>query len=72
MYLHDTQDLDGVITHGLNPLIQLLHIFEDDFLDVEDPNSMESILWYEIKGKALRIKEKARKIQKETEGRLKR
>jgi hypothetical protein len=64
MYLNDAQDLDGVIIHGINPLVELLHIFEDEFLDVEDLNSTESILWHEIKGKALRIKEKARIIQK--------
>ena len=65
MYLNDSQDLDGVITHGMNPLVELLYIFEDEFLDVEDLNSTESILWHEIKGKVLMIREKARIIQKE-------
>jgi hypothetical protein len=64
MYLHNAADLDGVITFGINPLIEFLDIFEEEFMDGDNPDSKESIFWNEIKGKAFMIRETAKRIEK--------
>lgn len=64
MYLNDAANLDEIITYGLNPLVELMNIFEDEIelLDDMDPDSRESILWIEIKAKAFLMREVAKKI----------
>ncbi len=62
MYLHNAADLEGVITFGINPLIEFLDIFEEEFMDRDNPDSRESIFWNEIKGKAFMIRETAKRI----------
>jgi hypothetical protein len=64
MYLHNAADLDGVITFGINPLIEFLDIFEEEFMDGDNPDSKESIFWNEINGKAFMIRETAKRIEK--------
>lgn len=64
MYLNNAADLDGVITFGINPLIEFLDIFEEEFMDSDNQDSKESIWWAEIKGKAFMIRETAKRIQK--------
>ena len=64
MYLNNAADLDGVITFGINPLIEFLDIFEEEFMDGDNPDSKESIFWNEIRGKAFMIREAAKRINK--------
>ncbi len=62
MYLNNATGLDDVITYGLTPLVELMHIFEDDLIDELKPGSQEFILWMEMKGKVLMIREVAERI----------
>ena len=62
MYLHNATGIDEIISFGIDLLVVLMEIFEDEFMDFDDPNSSEAILWNEIKGKALLTQEKIRKI----------
>ena len=64
MYLKNATDISGVITFGLNPLIEFLDIFEEEFMDGVNPDSKESIFWTEVKGKAFMIRETAKRIEK--------
>lgn len=62
MYLHNATGLDEVISFGINPLIALLDHYEDEFLDLDDPESKSAIFWNEIKGKTLLVQEKINDI----------
>ena len=64
MYLNNAADLEGVITFGINPLIEFLDIFEEEFMDGDNLDSKELIFWNEIKGKAFMIREAAKRINK--------
>lgn len=44
MYLHNATGLDEIITFGIDPLLVLMEIFEDEFMDCDDPDSKEFIL----------------------------
>lgn len=56
MYLNNADTLDEIITYGMNPLVELMNIFEDEILNDMYPDSREYILWIEIKAKALRMR----------------
>ena len=62
MYLHNATGLDEIISFGIDPLVVLMEIFEDEFMDFDDPASKEAILWNEIKGKALLTQESIKEI----------
>ena len=64
MYLELSDSLDEIIMYGINPLIEFLYTFQDDHLDIDNPDSQETVLWYEIMGKALKIREVARRVNK--------
>ena len=64
MYLTNSTDLDGILTFGIDPLIELMNIFEDEIQEDLEPRSREAILWTELKAKAFSIREAAKKINK--------
>jgi hypothetical protein len=71
MYLSNATSFDEIVTYGVDPLIMLLDLLEDDLLDGMATGSREYLLWTEIKGKALMIREVSERISKEDAGRRK-
>ncbi len=66
MYLNLSTNLEEVVSYGLNPFIEFLYLFEEKHLDLhpDDPNSQETILWVEIMGKALQLRDVSKRIAK--------
>ena len=64
MYLSNATSFDEIVTYGVDPLIMLLDLLEDDLLDGMATGSREYLLWTEIKGKALQIREVSERIIK--------
>ena len=62
MYLNTADCIEEITAFGITPLIELMNVFEDEIQENLDTGSRETILWYEIKGKALMIRERAEKI----------
>ena len=62
MYLSNATSFDEIVTYGVDPLIMLLDLLEDDLLDGMATGSREYLLWTEIKGKALMIREVSERI----------
>ncbi|MBU0972136.1 MAG: hypothetical protein KKC20_15895 [Proteobacteria bacterium] len=64
MYLNTADCIEEITAFGITPLIEFMDIFEDEIQEDLDPGSRKSILWYEMKGKALMIRERAGKISR--------
>lgn len=64
MYLHNAADIDDILTYGINPLIEYLDIFGEECMDHAALDSKGLIFWTEIRGKALSIREAAKKVHK--------
>jgi len=62
MYLQVADSLEDIIVYGMNPVIEFMNILEDEILDDMNPDSREHILWLEMKGKALRVREASIRI----------
>ncbi|MBU0973707.1 MAG: hypothetical protein KKC20_23915, partial [Proteobacteria bacterium] len=62
--LNTADCIEEITAFGITPLIEFMDIFEDDIQEDLKAGSRESILWNEIKGKALMIRERAEKISR--------
>ncbi len=63
MYLQTATTLDEITTFGIDPMIELMNVFEDEITEDLSPGSRESILWNLLKGQALRVQEVSRRVE---------
>lgn len=63
MYLATASTIEDVIYHGIEPILELLHRFEDDIENLDYAFGRETaILYWTAKGNVLRIKEALERI----------
>jgi hypothetical protein len=62
MYLNTATGLEDIVTYGMNPIVELMNILEDEIVDDMDPDSREYLLWIMLKGTVLQTREVAKRI----------
>ena len=62
MFLQNATHYTEVITYGIDPMIELMRILEEDIGQDLVPGSREAILWTEIRGKALQVRESIERV----------
>ncbi len=62
MYLETAKSFEEIITYGIDPLLVLMDVFEDEFIDCKESDSRKRILWTELRSKVLTMQNVARKV----------
>ena len=67
MFLQNATTHSEIINYGIKPLNELLRMLEEElFPDLSDLDTRETILWNEIRGKALAIQESMSRLHMAT------
>ena len=72
MFLHNATIHSEIISYGIKPLNELMRLLEEElFPELSDMETRETILWNEIRGKALAIENAMERIRLKNRSRTK-